>query len=161
MKIIGTNITMTRGDSESITLTIKDEQKESHPLSDGDIIYFTVKESVHTKVIKLQKVVDSFEDGKVDKSQVLTNVPKGAIFTDTTYPLATTSKEGLLSSVDKKNIDANTAAKHTHINKGTLDKIVEEDGDLKYNDEVIVTRSKAFTWARLRGGMSWGELVGL
>lgn len=44
-------------------------------------------------------------DGKVDNSQVLTNVPLNAKFTDTTYGVATTGANGLMSSADKTKID--------------------------------------------------------
>lgn len=44
-------------------------------------------------------------DGKIDDSQVLTNVPVGALFTDTTYEVVTTSADGLISSSDKTKLD--------------------------------------------------------
>ena len=37
--------------------------------------------------------------------------------------IATTSAIGLMSSTDKSNVDANTAARHTHVNKSILDTI--------------------------------------
>ena len=53
MKIKGTNISMTRGDSESITVTC------SEPFDTGDTVTLTVRESVDSDVA-LQKVVTSF-----------------------------------------------------------------------------------------------------
>jgi hypothetical protein len=48
-------------------------------------------------------------DGKVDDSQVLTDVPAGALFTDTdtdtTYSNATTSTDGLMAKEDKTKLD--------------------------------------------------------
>lgn len=44
-------------------------------------------------------------DGKVDDSQVLTNVPAGAKFTDTTYADATTTVSGLMSGADKTKLN--------------------------------------------------------
>ena len=48
-------------------------------------------------------VVDNAE--KVDGHTVLTDVPTGAVFTDTTYSDATTSVHGLMSSTDKTKLD--------------------------------------------------------
>lgn len=42
-------------------------------------------------------------DGKVDDSQVLTNVPANAKFTDTTYDLFTTTKDGLVPKTTTSN----------------------------------------------------------
>lgn len=39
---------------------------------------------------------------------------------------ATTSQQGLMSAADKTNLDANTAARHTHVNKSILDQLNEE-----------------------------------
>lgn len=39
---------------------------------------------------------------------------------------ATTSQQGLMSAADKTNLDANTAARHTHANKSILDQLNEE-----------------------------------
>ena len=57
-------------------------------------------------------------NGKVDDSQVLTNVPAGAKFTDTTYGLATTSANGLMSSTDKTKL--NGIATGATANTGTV-----------------------------------------
>ena len=63
MKVKGTDLTMIRGDSESITLTLKKDDKVIS-FNDGDIIYFTVKQSPDTEKIMLQKIIKEFdEDG--------------------------------------------------------------------------------------------------
>lgn len=99
-------------------------------------------------------------NGKVDNSRVLTDVPASAKFTDTTYGVATTSTNGLMSSTDKQNLDTNTASRHTHTNKTTLDGLSDVSGKLKYNGETVVTKT-SFTWAKLKGAMSWAELIGM
>lgn len=102
-------------------------------------------------------------NGKVDNNQVLTNVPSGAKFTDTittvnnktgaiskadivalgipsentTYGLATTAIDGLMSKSDKVNLNSNTSARHTHTQKDVLDKLTDSDGKLLYNGELI------------------------
>ena len=64
MKVIGTNISMTRGDSESITVSCWDEDNLFVPLVSGEIIFFTVKENTSTDTKILQKIVNIFTDGK-------------------------------------------------------------------------------------------------
>lgn len=63
MIIQGKNISMTRGDSESITVTYK-KDKEYVDFVTGDIVYFTVKETIYSEAIKLQKIVTEFVEGK-------------------------------------------------------------------------------------------------
>lgn len=60
MKVDGTNLSMTRGDSETITISC-----EARPFRKGDMIRFTVKKDVFTKEKEIQKVVTEFtEEGK-------------------------------------------------------------------------------------------------
>lgn len=63
MEIQGTNISMTRGDSQSIIISVKDKDGNKVPLITGDMIYLTVKQSINTEKKVLQKVVTQFEDG--------------------------------------------------------------------------------------------------
>jgi hypothetical protein len=51
------NIAMTRGDSESITISC------SIPFTTGDAVYLTVRDSVEGS-IQLQKIITEFESGK-------------------------------------------------------------------------------------------------
>ena len=51
------SITMTRGDSESITVRC------SEPFVSGDTVYFTVREDAESPV-SLQKVITEFPDGE-------------------------------------------------------------------------------------------------
>ena len=60
MKVDGTNLSMTRGDSETITISC-----EERPFQEGDVIRFTVKKDVFTSAKEMEKVVTSFtEEGK-------------------------------------------------------------------------------------------------
>jgi thiamine pyrophosphokinase len=63
MKVTGTNITMTRGDSESITVSCKNAEGVAIPLVSGDKIYLTVKENMFTPIKKFQKIVTTFTGG--------------------------------------------------------------------------------------------------
>lgn len=63
MKVDGTDLAMIRGDSESITLSLKDGEAVV-PFVTGDTVYFTVKRSAIVDEIVLQKIVTEFnEDG--------------------------------------------------------------------------------------------------
>lgn len=55
---------------------------------------------------------------------------------------------------------AQKAELHTHPNSTVLNNITEVNGELRYNGETVVTKT-VFTWARLKGAMSWGDLIGL
>lgn len=47
------------------------------------------------------------------------------------YSAATTTAEGLMSAADKVNLDANTAARHTHSNKALLDTYDQTNANIK------------------------------
>ena len=64
MKIQGTNISMTRGDSEAIKVTVKDTLGNVIPLVTGDTIYFTVREYVMSTTKVIEKIVTEFDDGE-------------------------------------------------------------------------------------------------
>ena len=63
MEIQGYNISMIRGDTETIKISCKDVQGVGVPLEDGDTLYFTVKSSVGTEEKEMQKVITEFPDG--------------------------------------------------------------------------------------------------
>lgn len=63
MKVNGTDLAMIRGDSESITLSLKDGEAVI-PFVTGDTVYFTVKRSATVAEKALQKTITEFdEDG--------------------------------------------------------------------------------------------------
>lgn len=63
MRVIDNDIYMTRGDTLTVTVTcIKDGNP--YELIEGDIIYLTVKDSVYTEDIIIQKKVTEFTKGK-------------------------------------------------------------------------------------------------
>lgn len=64
MKIVGKTIYMTRGDTETITVSLRDSTGADMPLVVGDTIYFTVKSSPQTEDKILQKVITTFDEGK-------------------------------------------------------------------------------------------------
>jgi len=64
MKIKGTNISMTRGDSEVIRVTVKDTLGNIIPLVTGDTIHFTVRENVMNETKIIEKIITEFDDGE-------------------------------------------------------------------------------------------------
>lgn len=64
MIIKDTNISMIRGDTESITIGCTDTNQIAVPFVVGDTIYLTIKLDINTEVKVLQKVVTTFTDGK-------------------------------------------------------------------------------------------------
>lgn len=64
MKINGTNMSMTRGDSESITISCTDIDGSDILFSTGDIIYFTIKENTGTLAKIFQSKIETFTNGK-------------------------------------------------------------------------------------------------
>jgi len=63
MEIQGYNISMIRGDTETIKISCKDTKGVDVPLVDGDTLYFTVKTSVGAEEKEMQKVITEFPDG--------------------------------------------------------------------------------------------------
>ncbi len=64
MLFSGTNLAMTRGDSEWLWVRITDREGNHVPFVAGDIIYFTVKDDTRTEVIRIQKIITEFIEGK-------------------------------------------------------------------------------------------------
>lgn len=60
LKINGTDIYMTRGDTEAITVVLHDKNEDIIPFASGDTVYFTVKQSTQTTIKSFQKVVTVF-----------------------------------------------------------------------------------------------------
>lgn len=63
MKIDGTNISMTRGDSEDLYVQCVDDGGAPVPLVAGDTVYFTVKKHVNTEDKLIQKAITEFDQG--------------------------------------------------------------------------------------------------
>lgn len=59
MKVNGTSISMTRGDSETITVSC-----EARPFVTGDILTFTVRKTVFEKKKIVKEVTEFTEEGK-------------------------------------------------------------------------------------------------
>ena len=65
MRVNGTDIYMTRGDSETFRVSLFDKIIDAKRyFVNGDIVYFTVKTSTQTQTITIQKIITEFEDGE-------------------------------------------------------------------------------------------------
>ena len=64
MEIQGTNISMTRGDSEAIKVTVKDTLGNTIPLVTGDTIHFTVRKYTLSTTKIIEKIITEFDDGE-------------------------------------------------------------------------------------------------
>lgn len=62
MVIQGTKITMTRGDTESIEVSVREDDVQ-RPLVAGDVVHMTVKQRATDTDIAFQKVIRQFVDG--------------------------------------------------------------------------------------------------
>ena len=85
------NITMTRGDSESLTVTC------SVPFANGDTVYFTVREDAEGEIL-LQKIITDFPDG----AAVIPIYPEdteGMDFGDYVYDVQITWADGTVKTV--------------------------------------------------------------
>lgn len=99
MIVTGTKISMTRGDSETITVSIR-KDGEDIPLVAGDTVYFTVKNDANTEDKVLQKVVTEFDDGKAI-IEILPGDTKHLPFTEFVYDVQLTKTDGGITTIIK------------------------------------------------------------
>ena len=98
MKVDGTKITMTRGDSETISVSCKDILGTVVPLVTGDTVYFTIKRDIHDTNIILQKIITIFTDGKA----IVVILPidtKALEFISYIYDVQITKADGTVSTI--------------------------------------------------------------
>ena len=63
MTIVGKNMSMIRGDTEAINVSLT-EDGVARPFVSGDTVYFTIKKYASETEKILQKVIETFTDGK-------------------------------------------------------------------------------------------------
>lgn len=64
MRVYGRDISMIRGDTESLRVSVKEQYGDKIFLSSGDTIYFTVKKNSKEEEVLIQKVVEVFDNGE-------------------------------------------------------------------------------------------------
>lgn len=98
MEIKKTNIFMTRGDSESIEVSLENDLGSLVPLETGDTIYFTVKISPSSEEIFLQKIITDFPDGKA-LIEIKPEDTKDLNFMTYMYDLQYTKSDGQVTTI--------------------------------------------------------------
>jgi len=102
MVINGTDIYMTRGDTETITLTVYDAEEKTIPFSNAnnDIVYFTVKTSTQTSVHTFQKEITTFTPEGEAIVEIVPNDTKDLRYGDYVYDVQI-NKNGNVTTVIK------------------------------------------------------------
>lgn len=98
MEIQGYNISMIRGDTETIKISCKDVQGVDVPLEDGDTLYFTVKFSVGIEKEEMQKVITEFPDG-IAYINILPDDTKFMSFRNYYYDIQLTRADGTVKTI--------------------------------------------------------------
>lgn len=98
MIINGTDLKMIRGDSESITLTIENEDNTPYKFQEGDIVYFTVRLRATSKDIVFQKIITYFPDNEAI-IEIQPEDTSGLRFTEYLYDIQLTQFNGRVKTV--------------------------------------------------------------
>lgn len=97
MKIIRNSIYMIRGDTESITVSLRDNGVEI-PFEVGDTLYMTVKESVDVVEKQFQIVVKDFNEGKA-VIEIDPDDTKEMEFGNYVYDIQLTTSDGNVTTI--------------------------------------------------------------
>ncbi len=98
MKVNGTDLAMIRGDSESITLSLKDGEA-AIPFAPGDTVYFTVKGSPIVDEIALQKIVTEFNEDGNCIIEIAPNDTKDLGFRSYVYDIQLNRLDGTVTTI--------------------------------------------------------------
>ena len=98
MKVNGTNLTMIRGDSESITLLLK-KDGEITSFNQGDTVYFTVKQSPNTDKIMMQKIITTFDEDGSCTIEINPDDTKNFSFRDYVYDIQLNDSNGRVTTI--------------------------------------------------------------
>lgn len=97
MKVKGSNLSMTRGDSESITVKCS-ENGAAVPFESGDTVTFTVREDVESS-IALQKTVTAFDENGWAVIALLPGDTEGMDFGSYVYDIQLTRADGTVTTI--------------------------------------------------------------
>jgi|CZCB01.1.fsa_nt_gi hypothetical protein len=98
MRVNGTDLAMIRGDSESITLSLKDGDAVI-PFVTGDTVYFTVKVSPIVDEIALQKIVTEFNEDGNCIIEIAPNDTKDLRFISYVYDIQLNRFDGTVTTI--------------------------------------------------------------
>ena len=97
MQIIGTDIQMIRGDTESLSVRMHQDGAQV-PFEAGDTLYFTVKYNHETDEKLLQKVITEFPGGEA-VIHIAPEDTKPLLFGDYYYDLQLTRADGTVTTI--------------------------------------------------------------
>lgn len=95
MKVTGENLSMTRGDSESLTVTF-----DNLVLSEGDEIHMTVRKTAQSDTVEIHKVITEFPNNEaliVLKPEDTSSLSFGSHV----YDIQLTTKDGIVITIIK------------------------------------------------------------
>jgi hypothetical protein len=99
MKVNGTEMYMTRGDNETITLELYDQDDVKIPLIEGDKVYFTVKTSTQTSNIIFQKIAQTFTEDDEAVFDIVPEDTKDLRYGDYVYDIQLTTVSGRVITI--------------------------------------------------------------
>lgn len=96
-------IYMVRGDSESFTVRLRNRKtKEYENFVTGDTVYFTVKKTINDTDKELQKVAETFDEGKA-VFEILPQDTKEMAYGNYVYDVQLTDTGGRIRTILKYN----------------------------------------------------------
>ena len=98
LKVSGTDLSMIRGDSESIILSLKKDE-DMIPFKQGDTVYFTVKQSYSTEKITLQKIITEFDEDGNCIIEIEPEDTKKLSFRSYVYDIQLTDSNGRVTTI--------------------------------------------------------------
>lgn len=98
MKVNGTDLAMIRGDSESITLSLKDGEAVTSFVP-GDTVYFTVKRSSTVDEKALQKTITEFNEDGNCIIEIAPNDTKDLEFRSYVYDIQLNRFDGTVTTI--------------------------------------------------------------
>lgn len=97
MKVRGSNLSMTRGDSESITVKCF-QGGAAVPFENGDTVTFTVREDVESPIL-LQKTVTTFDGNGWAVIPIASGDTEGMDFGSYVYDIQLTRADGTVTTL--------------------------------------------------------------
>lgn len=98
MKVSGTNLSMIRGDSESIILSLKKDE-DMIPFNQGDTVYFTIKQNANTDKIMMQKIITTFDEDGNCIIEINPDDTKDFSFRDYVYDIQLNDSNGRVTTI--------------------------------------------------------------
>ena len=99
MIIDGTNISMIRGDRESITVRCQNPDGSNHPFAEGDKVYFTVKKDAYQAEPVLQKIAREFGENGEAIIEITPEDTKQLDFTAYKYDVQLSAASGRVTTI--------------------------------------------------------------